>query len=170
MAGQGLSFQFVKNVAHSGCKGPDKHFDEHGLILRVRASGSKHWIWRGTVRGRRDLGLGTFPYVSLGEAREKAFEYRRLAKAGEDPTAAYVPEGTADVESKSKAPTFRKAAASVIDLHRPTWRNPKSAAQWEASLRDYAYPVLGDVRVDEVASGDALRAAGAASKPPPPRR
>ena len=127
------------------------------LILRVRASGSKHWIWRGTVRGRRrDLGLGTFPYVSLGEAREKAFEYRRLAKAGEDPTVVYAPEGTTEVEPKS--PTFRKVAAAVIDLHRPTWRNPKSAAQWEASLRDHAYPVLGDMRVDEISSGDVLRA------------
>ena len=154
-----LNFQFVKNVGHSGRKGADKHFDEHGLILRVRASGSKHWIWRGTVRGRRrDLGLGTFPYVSLGEARDKAFEYRRLAKAGEDPAAVHAPAGTAEVQPKSNAPTFRKAAAAVIDLHRPTWRNPKSAAQWEASLRDYAYPVLGDMRVDEIGSGDVLRA------------
>ena len=62
------------------------------------------------------------------------------------------------MERKSNAPTFRKAAASVIDLHRPTWRNPKSAAQWEASLRDYAYPVLGDMRVDEIGGGDVLRA------------
>ncbi|MDE0658778.1 MAG: tyrosine-type recombinase/integrase [Chloroflexi bacterium] len=154
-----LNFQFVKNVAHSGRDGADKHFDEHGLILRVRASGSKHWIWRGTVRGRRrDLGLGTFPYVSLGEARDKAFEYRRLAKAGEDPAAVHTPAGTAEVQPKSNAPTFRKTAAAVIDLHRPTWRNPKSAAQWEASLRDYAYPVLGDMRVDEIGSGDILRA------------
>ena len=58
---------------------------------------------------------------------------------------------------KSNAPTFRKAAAAVIEMHRPTWRNPKSAAQWEASLRDYAYPVLGDMRVDEIGSGDVLR-------------
>ena len=121
--------------------------DEHGLILRVRASGSKHWIWRGTVRARRrDLGLGTFPYVSLAEAREKAFESRRLAKAGEDPAAVRAPEGTNEVEPKSNTPTFRKAAAAVIELHRPTWRNPKSAAQWKASLRDYAFPVLEDMR------------------------
>ena len=154
-----LSFAFVKNVAHSGRSGPDKHFDEHGLILRVRASGSKHWIWRGTVRGRRrDLGLGTFPYVSLAEAREKAFEYRRLAKAGQDPARVHGPAETGKAEARSNAPTFRKAAAEVIDLHRPTWRNPKSAAQWEASFRDYAYPVLGDMRVDEIGSGDVLRA------------
>ena len=48
--------------------------------------------------------------------------------------------------------------AAVIDLHRLTWRNPKSAAQWEASPRDYAHPVLGDMRVDEIGSGDVLRA------------
>ena len=96
--------------------------------------------------------------MSLSAAREKAFEYRWLAKAGQDPAAVYAPAGTTMVENKSNAPTFRKAAAAVVDLHRPTWRNPKSAAQWEASLRDYAYPVLGDMRVDEIGSGDVLRA------------
>ena len=69
-----------------------------------------------------------------------------------------VQEGTREVEPKSTAPTFRKVAVAVIDLHRPTWRNPNSAAQWEASLRDYAYPVLGDMRVDVIGSGDVLRA------------
>ena len=152
-----LSFAFVKNVAHSGRKGPDKYYDDHGLILRVRASGSKHWIWRGTVRGRRrDLGLGTFPYVSLQEARQKAFEYRKLALAGDDPAVAYARPTTTRVERKPYVPTFRQAAAAVIDLHRPTWRNPKSAAQWEASLRDYAYPVIGDMRVDQIGPGDVL--------------
>ena len=104
------------------------------------------------------MGLGTFPYVSLSEAREKALEFRRLAKRGEDPAAAHVAAGSTTRGVKSNAPTFRQAAAAVIDLHRPTWRNPKSAAQWEASLRDYAYPVLGDMRVDEIGSGDVLRA------------
>ena len=83
-----LSFAFVKSVRHSGSNGPDKYHDEHGLILRVRASGSKHWIWRGTVQGRRrELGLRAFPYVSLSEAREKALDYRRIARAGRIPAA-----------------------------------------------------------------------------------
>ena len=54
MAARRLSFQFVKNVAHSGRKGPDKHFDEHGLILRVRASGSKHWAWARSLTFRSE--------------------------------------------------------------------------------------------------------------------
>ena len=159
-----LNFAFVKTVKHSGRNGPDKYHDEHGLILRVRASGSKHWIWRGTVQGRRrELGLGAFPYVSLAEAREKALDYRRIAKAGRIPTARPEPEPSRAAKRSSKratssVPAFRKLAAEVIEFHRPTWRNPRSAAQWESSLRDYAYPAFGNKPVDQVTTADVLRA------------
>lgn len=159
-----LNFAFVKTVKHSGRNGPHKYHDEHGLILRVRASGSKHWIWRGTVCGRRlERGLGAFPYVSLAEAREKALHYRRIAKAGRGPTAmppAEVPETAPKSHRRpaSRAPAFRKLASEVIDFHRPTWRNPRSAAQWESSLRDHAYPAFGNKPVDEVTTADVLRA------------
>ena len=159
-----LNFAFVKSVKHSGGNGPDKYHDEHGLILRVRASGSKHWFWRGTVQGRRrELGLGAFPYVSLAEAREKALDYRRIARAGRTPAATPMADASKaprslDRTTKSRVPTFRKLAAEVIDFHRPTWRNPRSAAQWESSLRDYAYPAFGNKPVDKVTSADILRA------------
>ena len=42
--------------------------------------------WRGTVNDtRRDIGLGGFPCVTLAEARQTAFEYRKVARAGGDP-------------------------------------------------------------------------------------
>ena len=159
-----LNFAFVKSVKHSGRNGPDKYHDEHGLILRVRPSGSKNWFWRGTVQGRRrELGLGAFPYVSLAEARERALDYRRIARAGRIPAAS--PKGAPPRSerepgkpAKSRAPAFRKLASEVIDFHRPTWRNPRSAAQWESSLRDYAYPAFGDKPVDKVTTADVLRA------------
>ena len=153
-----LNFAFVKTVKHSGRKGPDKYSDEHGLILRVMPAGSKQWIWRGMVNGRRrDLGLGGFPYLSLAEAREKAMDYRRLARAGGDPATARPTLKPTAKPSKSRAPTFKQVAAQVIDFHRPTWRNPRSAAQWESSLRDYAYPLLGNKPVDEITSAHVLR-------------
>ena len=159
-----LNFAFVKSVKHSGRNGPDKYHDDHGLLLRVRASGSKNWFWRGTVQGRRrELGLGAFPYVSLAEAREKALDYRRIAKAGRVPASTSqvdrpLPERAPRKPAKSRAPAFRILAAEVIDFHKPTWRNPRSGAQWEASLRDYAYPVFGNKPVDEVTTADVLRA------------
>ena len=71
-----------------GIKTPGKYYDQHGLILRVAPGGSKQWVWRGTIRGRRrDVGLGSVAYTTLAEARDIAYEYRKIARAGGDPTA-----------------------------------------------------------------------------------
>ena len=78
---QRLSALFVKRVSE-----PGKYHDEHGLILRVKPTGSKQWVQRLVVKGRRrDIGLGGYPLVSLAEAREAAFTNRKLARAGGDP-------------------------------------------------------------------------------------
>lgn len=107
-----LTTAFVKGIRHSGKPyGPDKYIDKHGLILRVMLSRSKQWIWRGTIQGkRRDLGLGSYPYVSLSKARQKAFDYRKLARANGDP---------ASLHSKRAVPTFREALESVPEIHSP---------------------------------------------------
>ena len=49
---------------------PGTHFDGNGLLLVVRPSGSRSWVQRLVVRGKRvDIGLGGFPTTSLSEAR-----------------------------------------------------------------------------------------------------
>ena len=150
MAKRPLTAAFVKGIRHSGKPyGPDKYIDEHGLILRIMPSGSKGWIWRGTIQGkRRDLGLGSYPYVSLSEARQKAFDYRKLARAGGDPAA---------LRSKRAVPTFREALESVLEIHSPGWRDGgKSEKQWRASLKAYAFPRIGDKRVNEIDTADVM--------------
>ena len=80
---QRLNALFVKRVTL-----PGKYHDEHGLILRVKPTGSKQWVQRLVVKGRRrDIGLGGYPLVSLAEARDAAFANRKLARAGGDPLA-----------------------------------------------------------------------------------
>lgn len=145
-----LTAAFVKRVRHSGKpSGPDKYFDQHGLVLRVIPSGGKQWIWRGTARGKRlELGLGGWPYVSLTEARQTAFEYRKLARSGGDPRSP---------RSGQRVPTFAEAAETVIKIHELGWKNGgKSADQWRASLRDYAIPTLGEVRVSDISTADIM--------------
>ncbi len=62
--------------------------DENELYLLVTPTGARCWVQRLTIRGRRrELGLSGFPLVSLAEAREKAFDNRRLARSGGDPLA-----------------------------------------------------------------------------------
>ncbi len=139
-----LTAAFVRNVTL-----PGKYTDEHGLILRVTPSGSKQWIWRGTIRGkRRDLGLGGYPYTTLAEARQTAFEYRKLARHGGDPAAQ---------RRRSTAPSFAEACEQVIAMHAPSWKDGgKSANNWRSTLRRFAYPRLGDVSVAEITSEDVL--------------
>ena len=145
----GLTAAFVRTVNRPGVYG-----DQHGLRLRVyesckRKSISKHWIWRGTVNGvRRDVGLGAFPYVSLAEARQKAFEHRKISWAGGDPVA---------LKRRPDVPTFAEAVESVIAIHHDGWKDAgKSEKQWRASLRDYAMPRLGRRRIDQITTADVM--------------
>ena len=144
-----LNAAFVRTVKRPGVYG-----DQHGLRLRVyksrkRQSISKQWIWRGTVNGtRRDIGLGGFPYVSLAEARQTAFEYRKTARAGCDPVT---------LRRRPDVPTFAQAAETVIAIHREGWKDGgKSEMQWRSSLRDYAMPKLGRKGVDEITTADVM--------------
>ena len=141
-SGKKLSPTFVKTVTN-----PGKYYDQNGLILRVLLNGGKQWVQRLVIHGkRRDLGLRTFPLVSLAEARKQAFENRKLARAGGDPAV-----------RRPDMPSFARAAEKVIEMHRASWKEGgKSAAQWEASLRDYVLPRIGDKRVDQVSTADIM--------------
>lgn len=82
-SGSGLSAAFVKSVSE-----PEKyqHRRGMGLYLRVDPGGSRFWIQPVMIRGRRrELGLGSYPIVSLAEAREQALDNKRLIRAGRDP-------------------------------------------------------------------------------------
>ena len=128
---------------------PGLHGDGGTLYLAVAPGGSKSWIQRLTIDGkRRDIGLGGFPLVSLAEARHKAFENRRLAWAGGDPRAA---------KRRARVPTFREAAEWTFDANRPRWRNAKVAKNWLQQLERHAFPVLGNMGVDRIGREDVLR-------------
>ena len=124
-------------------KGPAKLTDDHGLYLRVSPRGAKSWIQRLNIQGlRTDNAIGHYPSMGLAEARAAAFERWKVAKAGGDPRKA---DGRAVV-----GPSFAEAAESVIAMHEPTWRSPKSGPQWRASLETYAYPTMGKLPVSEI--------------------
>ncbi|WP_288939233.1 integrase arm-type DNA-binding domain-containing protein [uncultured Roseovarius sp.] len=139
-----LSAVFVRQVVE-----PGKYSDGNGLFLLVQPNGSKSWVQRITIRGkRRDIGLGGAGYVSLAEARELALENKKLARAGGDP-----------LQAKREAQavlTFAEAARKVHEIRKPTWRNKKHAAQFITTLESYAFPKIGPVRVGDVTTADVL--------------
>ncbi|WP_394662633.1 tyrosine-type recombinase/integrase [uncultured Sphingomonas sp.] len=130
-------------------KEPGFYGDGHGLYLKVDASGAKRWVQRIVIHGkRRDIGLGSASLVSLSEARERALEQRKVARAGEDPIA---------LKRRSTGIlTFEEAARKVHELSKPTWRNDKHGDQWINTMTTYAFPALGAKRVDLINGGDVL--------------
>ena len=122
---------------------PGKYFDQNGLFLRVERSGSKRWVWRGTVHGRRrELGLGGYSVVSLAQARAKALLYKQTAKEGKDPSLIV-----------SEAPLFVEVAEKEIKERIPGWKpGGKSEDQWRSTLANYVSPVMGHLPVDQIPS------------------
>jgi len=65
---------------------PYRKFDGKGLYLEVRPNGSKLWYFKYRFLGsEKRLSVGTFPEVSLAQARQRCDDARRLIDAGEDP-------------------------------------------------------------------------------------
>ena len=126
-----------------------RHADGHGLYLYVQPAGTRSWIQRLVIRGRKhELGLGSVHLVSLAEAREQALANRKLARAGGDPLA--------DKHRLHGMPTFAEAAATVVEQKRAGWRSPRQARDWIRNLEHYAFPRIGSRPVAEVNSADVL--------------
>ena len=127
---------------------PGMHHDGRGLYLRIAPGGSKGWMLRATIDGRRrDMGLGGYPTVSLARARQLADGHRLAVAEGRDPLAE---------KRREKMPTFREAAETVHAANLPRWRNGKHTDQWINTLRTYAFPVIGNLRLDRITRRDVL--------------
>ncbi|MBF9035449.1 integrase arm-type DNA-binding domain-containing protein [Rhodobacterales bacterium HKCCE2091] len=138
-----LSKRFVDTV-----KDPGFYGDGEALYLAVKVSGSKSWILRTVVQGRRrDLGIGSASMVSLAEARETAREWRKVARQGGDPRNS----------QKHRSLTLKEAAHEYPSIVAPSFSSGKHAKLWLSGLRVHVFPTLGDVLLDEIDVTDIRR-------------
>ncbi len=127
-----------------------RYGDGDGLYLEVSRTGSKSWILRVAVQGRRrDIGLGGLSWVSLAEARDKARALRKVAREGRDPLA--------EREAKKGVPTFEEAARTVYEISKPGWRQGGvHVKHWISSLERHVFPTIGTRPINTIQSGDVL--------------
>ena len=120
--------------------GPGNYVDGNGLMLRVRKSGTRQWIQRLTIHGRRvDLGLGSAELVKLADARRVAADNRAIARTGGDPR-------------RARVPTFEKAEAVCFAEKREIWRSDGPEKAWRRAMDRYVLPRMGAMPVDKVGS------------------
>jgi integrase len=131
------------------------HADGGGLYLSISKGGSASWVFRYHPPGAKYdkyMGLGALHTVGLAKAREKAQACRLMRLEGVDPLAAK------RAKRAAVAPmTFKQCAEAYIAAHKAGWTNARHAAQWPATLRDYVFPVFGDLPVQAVDVGLVMR-------------
>ncbi len=120
-----------------------------GLRLNIKATGAKSWILRTTIGPKRcDIGLGSYPAVTLAAAWERARAALDEIRNGIDPVA------KRKAQQDIIAWTFKTCAEAYITSHEPSWKNAKHGQQWRNTLATYVYPVFGDKHVRDVDTGD----------------
>ncbi|MDE2772368.1 MAG: tyrosine-type recombinase/integrase [Gemmatimonadota bacterium] len=158
-----LTTAYIRGLRTLGCYGDGR--GGSGLQIRVhRTTGgdvSKSWRQKLKIGGKpTSVGLGSFPFVTLADARKLAAANRAKVLLGIDPRTDAVaqtvapppPPPPSSPSSPPPAPSFDAAAAEAIALHRGSWKAGGSTeGRWRRSLAGLPF---GSKRVSDVTKGD----------------
>jgi len=126
------------------------HPDGGNLWLQVSPAGTRSWSFRFTLHGKsREMGLGPLHTVTLAEARTRAAAARLQLLDGIDPVKARETKRAAEALAAASAKTFKQCAEAYIAAHKAGW-SKVHGAQWPATMATYAYPVFGDLPVQQI--------------------
>jgi hypothetical protein len=146
----------IENLTKTGT-----YEDGDGLRLVVKATGRKSWVLRFQLNGkRREMGLGSFPEVSLKAARIACAEQRKLLTAGADPMAARDAERERQREAQRQQEANRRPfevlALEYMAAHGASWTDQWRKG-WRSKLERYAFPVIGKLPASAIETEQVLR-------------
>ena len=138
---------------------PIKLRDGGGLYLLMRPDGARWWRWdyRRPVTGKRNtLSLGTYPDVSLADARQRHAEARKLLAAGVDP-------GEQRKQAKREQAAVVAAAGDTFEVVAREWMARQSVARVTAEknrwlLEAFLVPEIGSRPIGEISPRELLDA------------
>jgi integrase len=133
---------------------PGRYAVGHGAYLQIAVGGTRSWLLR-YRNGTKctSMGLGSCEYVSLQEAREKAWEAQRQRLQGIDPLRAKR-EARAACTPWTTTKTFAEAAREYLVAHEAGWRGGASLRQWQHCLKKHILPTLGRKPVNAITTAD----------------
>ena len=133
---------------------PYKLADERGLFLLVNPSGSKYWRLKFRVDGKEKLlSFGTYPDVSLREARERRDEAKKLMAAGVDPAENRKAQRAARVEEVSNS--FEVLCREWL-IQRSDTVEPAQTAKTLARMEKDVFPWLGRRPIADITAPEIL--------------
>ncbi|MDG2914722.1 integrase arm-type DNA-binding domain-containing protein [Bisgaard Taxon 10/6] len=126
--------------------------DGDGLLLLILPSGSKSWRFNYTrpiTSKRTKIALGSYPEISLADARAKREEYRALIAKGIDPQQEKI-RIQQENENRLKD-TFRSVAESYFNgIYKEKAKNPETREKNWLRLENHIFPYIGDKHVSEI--------------------
>jgi len=123
----------------------------NGLYINVKKTGARSWIQRVMIGGRlREIGLGSFPSVTLEQARQRARDIRQQVWEGIDPLADRRSAQEKLRSDEARRLTFDAAARECHKTKVHEFRNAKHGRDWLNSLEMYASPSMGSLPVQDI--------------------
>lgn len=147
------------NVRNATC--PDgqkikKYHDGAGLYLWCMADGTRCWRFRYYLDGKeRGMALGTYPKISLADARKAVEVQRQILQTGTDP--AHEKKKGKQAAKLAKDNSFEALAQEWYEARAHTWSTKYAADEW-ARLERYVFPTLGKLPVSQIEAPDLLAA------------
>ncbi len=141
------SVEAIKEIGYHNCA--------QGLYLQVSKQGTKSWLYRYTsplTKTRREMGLGSFNFVSLAQARQYAIDGKRLVINGKDPIEERKKEQIKVQLKQTRNMTFKEIAEACIAAKAPEWKSAKHSQQWSNSLEAHAFPILGEMPISDIST------------------
>ncbi|EPV2673422.1 tyrosine-type recombinase/integrase [Escherichia coli] len=124
---------------------PFKVSDSHGLYLRVKPGGSRHWYLKYRISGKESrIALGTYPAISLSDARQQRECIRKMLALNINP----VQQRAAVRGSRTPEKVFKNVALAWHKSNRKWSQN--TADRLLASLNNHIFPVIGNLPVSEL--------------------
>lgn len=121
--------------------------DGNGLTLIKRSKDKGKWVFRFSMDGKRpEMGLGTWPSVSLAEARTLAADARQLIQAGKNP----IRERNAARVSSKTVPTLEAVIHLAFESRKAGLRDEGKAGRWLSPLKLYVIPKIGSLLVTDI--------------------
>lgn len=125
--------------------------DGDGLLLRIRPTGSKTWLFNYSIpltKKRTNLKIGSFPEISLAQARAKREEFRALLAQGVDPQEERERKQQELLVIKH---TFRTVCEKwFTEIYPSKALNEETRAKNWARLENHIFPKLADVPLSEI--------------------
>lgn len=135
--------------------GDGKLFDGGGLTLIKKGTSGK-WVFRYSHLGkRREMGLGSWPELSLSEVRETRDKWASVLAAGEDPIHARDADRQRQAEERDRRdPTFAEMVDVIFEAKKGGLRGGGDRGRWRSPLDRHVIPKIGNMAMSKITQMD----------------